>query len=127
MTAQADCVLWTGTVNNAGYGVAHVGDSTTSAHRALWILLHGPLPAGLEIDHLCGNRLCVNVDHLEPVTHAENMRRSSWTQRTHCPRGHVLEGDNLYVQTLRTGHVVRSCRICRKERSHRAAYGNDPS
>ena len=107
-------------MNRGGYGVAHVGQTTTTAHRAAWIAAHGPVPDGLEIDHLCRNPLCVNVAHLEAVTPSENVRRSPRAQVTHCPAGHPLEGDNLYYQTTtRNGRPWRRCKECAREANRR--------
>lgn len=95
------------------------------AHRVAYEIHVGPIPDGLEIDHLCRVRCCVNPDHLEPVTHRENMRRSpSWNSvgrrqkaKTHCPKGHPYSGYNLIV-------TKSGCRFCRKcQNSHkRKAY-----
>ena len=63
---SGDCWLWTGSLNSSGYG----------PHRALWELLNGPVPEGLDLDHLCNVRHCIRPDHLEPVTRAENGRRA---------------------------------------------------
>ena len=70
------CWPWRGQVNRGGYGVARYKRRTTTAHRAIYRILVGPIPDGLELDHLCRNRLCVNPAHLEPVTHLENVRRA---------------------------------------------------
>jgi DNA-binding XRE family transcriptional regulator len=67
------CHIWTGSLNHAGYGRAWGGQ----AHRVAWERANGPVPEGLELDHLCRVRACVNPDHLEPVSRQENMRRSS--------------------------------------------------
>lgn len=71
------CWLWTGTVNRQGYGRFCIGGrgNTRLAHRVTYELLVGPVPVGLELDHLCNVRGCVRPDHLEPVTHVENLRR----------------------------------------------------
>jgi len=120
-----DCVEWGGTVNNTGYGIVFVRTptgirTTTTATRFLWAQAHGPIPDGLQIDHLCRNRRCVNLDHLELVTRLENVRRAPWTQITHCLRGHPFEGDNLVIQMSRRGTPMRKCRTCDKIR--RAEY-----
>lgn len=67
-TVGDDCWEWTGKAAS-GYG----------AHRRVYEWLRGPVPEGLELDHLCRNKLCVRPDHLEPVTRAENMRRRVWS------------------------------------------------
>lgn len=107
----AGCWLWTGVIQRAGYGTW--GDAT--AHRRVWELLVGPLPAwspaadAIELDHLCRVRRCVNPAHLEPVTRWENQRRGLGPlSRTHCPHGHELAGDNL----VRSRLPHRQCRVC---------------
>lgn len=71
----ADCWNWHGAKTSTGYGsVSHEG-RTRSTHRLAYELLIGPIPENLQIDHLCGNKLCCNPRHLEPVTLEENMRR----------------------------------------------------
>ena len=73
------CWNWTAGTSAKGYGCFRLGGhdgKRTSAHRVAYELLVGPIPDGLELDHLCRNRRCVNPDHLEPVTGDENKRRS---------------------------------------------------
>lgn len=71
------CWEWTGSKDLNGYGRLNggAGRSPVPAHRAVYEALVGPIPDGLEIDHICFNHGCVNPAHLEPVTHSENMRR----------------------------------------------------
>lgn len=76
------CWDWLATRTAAGYGQFWAGRYSPtgqplldSAHRVVYEVLVGPIPAGLEIDHLCRNTGCVNPEHLEVVTHAENVRR----------------------------------------------------
>lgn len=108
------CWLWTSSTRGEGYGKfsgSSVG--TDSAHRISYILLVGPIPDGLELDHLCRVRNCVNPDHLEPVTNAENVRRafaaSPRARPTHCKHGHEFTTEN----TLMEEGGGRRCRICR--------------
>lgn len=70
------CWEWIGARIAAGYGVFWNGRLNTYAHRFAYELLVGPIPAGLTIDHLCRNTSCVNPAHMEPVTRAENNRRT---------------------------------------------------
>jgi hypothetical protein len=79
-------------------------------------LFVGPIPEGLELDHLCRNPSCVNPAHLEAVTHRENVRRGDlhlvFGSRTHCTMGHEFTDENTYPRP--TGG--RGCRECRRER-----------
>lgn len=100
-----DCWLWMGRLDSQGYGRA--GGVSTIAHRKAWILLRGPIPKGLELDHLCRNRACVNPTHLEPVTPSENARRAQ-AARTSCRNGHFRTTRSTYVDPAGS----RQCRIC---------------
>jgi hypothetical protein len=101
-----DCWLWTGPIDLNGYGHVNVGTTTTTAHRAVYTQLVGPVAPGLELDHLCRVRRCVNPDHLEPVTRAENVRRSRRTLSSRCANGH-----ERYVQR----GSRRVCLDCRRD------------
>jgi hypothetical protein len=70
------CWEWTGAMSRAtGYGKATMNGRSDGAHRIMYELIVGPIPTGLDLDHLCRNRICVNPAHLEPVTRSENVRR----------------------------------------------------
>ena len=106
------CWLWEGSISELGYGRFSVGRRTCFAHRVA-MLLHGhTIPDGLEIDHLCRVRNCVNPIHMELVTREENLRRRSYAFVDRCPRGHLYEGDNLYLDASSGG---RRCRMCLRD------------
>jgi HNH endonuclease len=128
------CWLWTGGLNNCGYGQVTYRGKTCSAHRAVYTELVGEIPKGLQLDHLCHIRNCVNPDHLEPITKAENMRRAGirngWNKhkktigarKPHnvmtkklCNNGHVLADVGVYSYTLKSGTPVNTCLGCKAE------------
>lgn len=116
--ARGICWEWTAAktskVPGKGYGVIRVNGRCVVAHRLAWELLVGTIPADRVVDHLCRNRLCVNPDHMEIVTFAENVRRGSsglyLKHKTHCKRGHAFTPDNIYPKDGRH----RECRTCRR-------------
>lgn len=105
------CVLWVGDLNADGYGRFWDGEKKVLAHRWAWEQKRGAIPEGLTLDHLCRVRCCVNPEHLEPVTNAENIRRA-YSVITHCLNGHPFDEENTY----RPSHGRRSCRACHRER-----------
>lgn len=122
------CWIWQMNRDRHGYGAItkwHDGNPRTyRAHRYVYELLVGPIPEGLVIDHLCRVRACVNPEHMEPVTLAENLRRGRggvlsvlrppkpWP--THCVHGHELTPRNTYVLQGRP-----KCRRCSSDRTIR--------
>jgi hypothetical protein len=110
------CWLWLGAVTQQGYGRISVGNRRcVMAYRFAFEHAVGPIPNGLDLDHLCRNGYCVNPAHLEPVTHRENMLRGDTfaarqSRVTHCPRGHAYDSINT-----RTRRGKRECRTCARE------------
>lgn len=116
------CWLWSGYTNHDGYGRVSINRRLVMAHRASF----GVVPEGTELDHKCRVRCCVNPDHLEPVPHAENVRRGMLVNanaarkigRTHCRNGHAFSEENTAI--AKDG--ARRCRKCHAdlERARRA-------
>lgn len=108
-----DCFIWQGSTNGKGYGEIRTPTTKLYTHRIAYEFAYGPIPDGLELDHVatrgCTSTSCCNAAHLEAVTHRENIKR--WhARKTHCPSGHELVGANLLTGHLRRGW--RSCRTC---------------
>lgn len=109
------CWIWT-RCKREGYGTIQIDKKPVYAHRFSYELHKGPIPEGLELDHICRNPSCVNPDHLEPVTHKTNMHRGNTgkfnKKKTHCPRGHEYSEINTYFHK-----GSRFCRKCNRERN----------
>lgn len=118
-TLGTKCWLWTGCLGGNGYGYVRIKNVSYVSHRVSYEMAGGVIPAGLEIDHLCRVRCCVNPRHLEPVTGRENQIRSPFTlasifsAKTHCPKGHAYAGDNLRI-AVGGGRICRACHSARE-------------
>lgn len=132
VTEQSDgCWIWQQHCNRQGYGTVRLmalnERRAVLVHRAMYELLIGPIPDGMELDHLCRVRACCNPAHLEAVTHKVNIERGEWQARkvearrakTHCQRDHEYTPANTYLDS----HGRRHCRACKASwaRAARAA------
>lgn len=112
------CWNWTGARTSGGYGnfsivAVRKNQDWIVAHRYAYQQLIGPVPDGMDLDHLCRNRRCVNPAHLEAVSRRENLLRGNTLiakqiKQTECKRGHSLSGKNLQI----TSQGKRNCRTC---------------
>jgi len=140
LAPRTGCLVWDGRMNLEGYGqiglsrlhAAELGrGQTVLVHRLAWELAKKLVPEGMQLDHLCRNRACINVAHLEVVTPSENVRRGLGpamsalrlkaqrarereAYKMHCKHGHTLSDDNVYTDP----RGFRSCRICQRIRSN---------
>lgn len=113
-----ECWTWEASKGPTGHGHFWLVPAVRGAYVVSYEWFVGPIPHGLELDHLCENPSCVNPAHLEAVTHKENVLRGNSPQalnarKTHCPKGHALSGRNLYLVPSTGG---RQCHACNKER-----------
>jgi hypothetical protein len=121
------CWTWSGARGGRGqYGkFTPTKGNQDFAHRYAWERVNGPIPAGLVIDHLCRNPLCVRVEHLEVVTYSENslrgnnpaVTRARHAQKTHCPHGHEYTEENTWRNPKAPNE--RDCRACARIRRAR--------
>ena len=120
------CWHWTAAKMSDGYGAWSFVDidrgkqRSLRAHRFAYWAIYGDLSKP-ELHHTCNEKICVNPDHLKPMTRKEHMNATpgtwgyEWAQLTHCEKGHPLEGDNLLPFALKKG--IRRCRECQIEAS----------
>ena len=120
---NSGCWLWFGSQGTRGHGQIWESGRVRPAHAVMYERSVGPIPEGLEIDHLCRTPCCVNPKHLEPVTHMENVRRGTAGRisgarnaaKTHCSNGHVFDEANTYKFTFMykdRPSIQRHCRAC---------------
>jgi hypothetical protein len=118
---NSGCVIWLGTLNSAGYGSMTFHGKKKLAHVMAYELANNPVPEDMELDHLCCVPCCINPNHLEPVTHRENVirgyRSGSYQHKGRhaqfCKRGHEFTVENTYI---RPDNGRRACLTCRQAR-----------
>lgn len=119
---MCDCWLWIGPMNDQGYGLFGLKtpgrkSKMQRAHRVVYEKYKPPIPAGLDLDHICRVRHCVNPDHLEPVTKRENLRRSPIVNPSTCIAGHPFSIENTrWIAACKTRGPSRHCKLCEQRR-----------
>ena len=121
---DGSCWLWTATLWPNGYAQMSINGIKRLIHRWAFETFRGPIPEGLQIDHLCRRKNCVNPAHLDVVTNRENTIRGDGPRllgerqrgKTHCPQGHPYDEQNTYISSVGKRH----CRKC--WRIHTASY-----
>lgn len=122
---NGDCWIFEGAHTANGYGQVHNPTGSRLAHRAVYeYLTRQEIPPKATVDHVCRVKSCVNPDHMEIVSNRENILRGGsmaalYARRTHCPRGHPFDGDNLRV--YKSDGNSRTCLTCKREASRRTA------
>ncbi len=130
VVTEQDCWQWSARLDRYGYGRfkfrAPHGWRSTSAHRAAWLAMRGPIPLPLVPDHLCRNRACINPAHMELVTTRENTQRARLAGRVGRRPGdpetfacHTHGRTNGYLHTMKNGRPRWVCRTCAKDRRDR--------
>jgi hypothetical protein len=126
------CWVWIGSVTAYGYPKFRTYQHVDAAYRVLWADLNGPIPDGMQLDHLCHSRdsacmegpncphrRCVNPEHLELVDGATNVRRAHKGNPDFCKNGHPRTPENTRVRPRGNGAPARDCRICVSEGQQR--------
>lgn len=117
---MTDCIYPNSKSRTDGYALMYYAPKKKAikAHRAAWMLVNGPIPKGMVLDHLCRDRACINVEHLRVVTQQENIMAGlhNIDNRTHCNKGHLFEGN---IMVRKSGK--RECAECNRVRA-RANY-----
>lgn len=121
------CIVYLGAQTRSGHCIISYKGRMAPAHKFMWELKKGKVPKGLQLDHLCRVPNCINVDHLEVVTRKENILRGICPQaknarKTHCKRGHDLNGKFSVHSSRKDGGKYRKCMECNRYITKRRYY-----
>lgn len=123
------CVEWEGKKNHNGYGIVFINGKQLFAHRLAVALSGRNIPKHLVCDHLCRNHACINSDHIELVSPAENTMRGEslvvmFAKRDHCSQGHPYSPENLRISVDVRGRKRRDCKRCFADREYQRKRRN---
>lgn len=110
MVPEVGCWMWMNSLTANGYGCARENGATVYAHRLSYELFVGPIPSGLQIDHLCRHRWCVNPDHMEPVTQQRNLARGFSPPAINARKDRCSSGHD-YTRDSRGYRVCQTCQL----------------
>lgn len=117
--SENGCWIWALFTDREGYGFVRADKKPWRAHRFSWTVFRGPIPNGMEIDHLCFQPSCINPDHLRVVAPIVNMRNHRAARKTHCANGHEFTPENTRMGKRKSGSTYRMCIACRQEGDRR--------
>ena len=119
------CWIWQASKFWQGYGQFGYEGKNWYAHRWSYTYFRGEIPSGLELDHTCKIKSCVNPYHLDAVTQVGNMNRAVQrkenyhSSQAYCKRGHKFTTENTYINKKSSGAIIRYCRMCKRERDRK--------
>jgi hypothetical protein len=110
---ESGCWIWQLRTDRDGYGQVRANGVSWRAHRWSWTVAFGPIPEGLDVDHLCFVPSCINPTHLRLLTPTENSQNHRAAFKTHCTQGHEFTPENTLQAGRTDGRTYRRCRTCR--------------
>jgi hypothetical protein len=116
---EGECLIWTGTLNDYGYGIVSWHGRYRLVHVLQYEWTIGPVPDGKELDHLCRRHACGEPLHLEAVTHRVNMLRGQTFAALHAAKTHCVHGHEFTPENTRIRRGARECRTCARDRQRR--------
>ena len=130
--SNSDCWNWTASTTTRGYPQFRLDGKVVKAYRTMYEYFVGPIPDGLDVNHICGNRLCMNYRHMELVSRTETLLRAGvpdmthkrYAAQTHCKRGHEYTEANTQWQKIK-GVWCRNCKTCRAVRARNQELQKD--
>jgi len=129
VSATNNCWYWNGAIGTHGYGVFYHKRKNLLSHRVSYVIFNSHIDNNLVIDHVCGNKACVNPEHLRNVEQRTNVIENNSSivfdnfNKTHCKNGHEFSGSNLkMVYRSKENRNYRVCRICYNKLQLKAYY-----